>query len=55
MKLLVAYLRLIVFFAFSAVMLTGIMVFYCLFLILLNLVVDIAYGILDPRIREGRR
>ncbi len=34
--------------------LTGVMVFYCLFLILLNLAVDIAYGWLDPRIREGR-
>ncbi len=31
--------------------LTGVMVFYCAFLILLNLLVDIAYGFLDPRIR----
>ncbi len=31
--------------------LTGVMVFYCLFVILLNLVVDVAYGWLDPRIR----
>jgi ABC-type dipeptide/oligopeptide/nickel transport system permease component len=35
--------------------LCGIMVFYCLFLVLLNLAVDIAYGLLDPRIREARR
>ncbi|MBI4508676.1 MAG: ABC transporter permease [Deltaproteobacteria bacterium] len=34
--------------------LTGVMVFYCLCLILLNLAVDIAYGFLDPRIREAR-
>jgi ABC-type dipeptide/oligopeptide/nickel transport system permease component len=34
--------------------LTGVMVFYCLFLVLLNLLVDIAYGLLDPRIREAR-
>jgi oligopeptide transport system permease protein len=34
--------------------LCGIMVFYCLFLVLLNLLVDVAYGLLDPRIREGR-
>jgi oligopeptide transport system permease protein len=34
--------------------LTGVMVFYCLFLIGLNLLVDIAYGWLDPRIRGAR-
>jgi oligopeptide transport system permease protein len=34
--------------------LTGVMVFYCLFLVLLNLFVDIIYGFLDPRIREQR-
>jgi oligopeptide transport system permease protein len=35
--------------------LTGVMVFYCLFLVLLNLLVDIVYGILDPRIRSRAR
>jgi len=34
--------------------LTGVLVFYTAFLVLLNLVVDIAYGVLDPRIREVR-
>jgi oligopeptide transport system permease protein len=34
--------------------LTGIMVFYCLFLVALNTLVDLAYGLLDPRIRETR-
>jgi oligopeptide transport system permease protein len=34
--------------------LAGIMVFYCSFLVLLNLAVDVAYGVLDPRVREGR-
>lgn len=31
--------------------LTGILVFYSVFLVLLNLVVDVAYGLLDPRVR----
>jgi ABC-type dipeptide/oligopeptide/nickel transport system permease component len=31
--------------------LTGVLVFYTAFLVMLNLVVDIAYGILDPRTR----
>ena len=35
--------------------LAGVMVFYSVFLVLLNLVVDLAYGLLDPRIREARR
>lgn len=35
--------------------LSGVMVFYCLFLVLLNLVVDIVYGFLDPRIRSRTR
>jgi oligopeptide transport system permease protein len=34
--------------------LAGIMVFYCLFVLLMNLLVDITYGFLDPRIREAR-
>ena len=34
--------------------LTGVLVFYSVFLVLLNLVVDIAYGFLDPRIRDKR-
>jgi oligopeptide transport system permease protein len=34
--------------------LSGIMVFYCGFVLLMNLLVDIAYGLLDPRIREAR-
>jgi oligopeptide transport system permease protein len=34
--------------------LLGILVFYSMFLVLLNLAVDIAYGVLDPRIRERR-
>ena len=31
--------------------LTGVLVFYTAFLVLLNLAVDIAYGALDPRVR----
>jgi oligopeptide transport system permease protein len=31
--------------------LCGIMVFYCIFVVALNLLVDIAHGLLDPRIR----
>lgn len=34
--------------------LAGIMVFYSAFLILMNFLVDLAYGYLDPRIREAR-
>lgn len=34
--------------------LSGVLVFYAIFLVVLNLVVDIAYGILDPRIRDKR-
>jgi oligopeptide transport system permease protein len=34
--------------------LTGVFVFYALLLVTLNLVVDIVYGVLDPRIREAR-
>jgi len=34
--------------------LTGVLVFYSVFLVVLNLAVDIMYGILDPRIRERR-
>ncbi|RMH42895.1 MAG: ABC transporter permease [Deltaproteobacteria bacterium] len=34
--------------------LTGVLVFYAVFLVALNLIVDIAYGILDPRIRDKR-
>ena len=34
--------------------LSGVLVFYSVFLVVLNLLVDIAYGILDPRIREKR-
>ena len=33
---------------------TGVFVFYAAFLVLLNLAVDIAYGVLDPRVREQR-
>jgi ABC-type dipeptide/oligopeptide/nickel transport system permease component len=35
-------------------LLTGALVFYSTFLVILNLLVDIAYGFLDPRIRERR-
>ena len=35
--------------------LTGVMVFYCVLVVTLNLLVDIAYGFIDPRIREARR
>lgn len=35
-------------------LLTGILVFYSIFLVLLNLAVDIGYGLLDPRIRDKR-
>ena len=34
--------------------LTGVFVFYAAILVLLNLVVDLAYGVLDPRVREAR-
>jgi oligopeptide transport system permease protein len=34
--------------------LTGVLVFYSIFLVLLNLAVDIAYGVIDPRIRDKR-
>ena len=34
--------------------LTGVFVFYAVLLVGLNLVVDLAYGLLDPRVREGR-
>lgn len=34
--------------------LAGVLVFYSIFLVLLNLAVDIAYGFLDPRIRGAR-
>ena len=34
--------------------LTGVFVFYAALLVLLNLAVDIAYGVLDPRVREHR-
>ncbi len=34
--------------------LTGVLVFYSIFLVLMNLAVDIAYGYLDPRIRDKR-
>jgi oligopeptide transport system permease protein len=34
--------------------LTGVFVFYAALLVLLNLLVDLAYGVLDPRVREGR-
>jgi oligopeptide transport system permease protein len=33
--------------------LTGVLVFYTAFLVVLNLVVDIAHGLLDPRVRES--
>jgi len=35
-------------------LLSGILVFYSVFLVVLNLLVDISYGILDPRIRGKR-
>jgi oligopeptide transport system permease protein len=34
--------------------LTGVFVFYATLLVILNFVVDIIYGVLDPRIREAR-
>lgn len=34
--------------------LTGVLVFYSMFLVVLNLLVDITYGFLDPRIRDKR-
>jgi oligopeptide transport system permease protein len=38
----------------DAPVLTGVLIFYSIFLVVLNLLVDIAYGVLDPRIRERR-
>jgi oligopeptide transport system permease protein len=35
-------------------LLTGLLVVYSIFLVVLNLMVDIAYGLLDPRIRSKR-
>ena len=35
-------------------LLCGVLVFYSVFLVVLNLLVDISYGILDPRIRSKR-
>src|SRR5262249_51131652 len=37
----------------DAPVLTGVTVFYCLFVLVTNLVVDIAHRALDPRIREA--
>jgi oligopeptide transport system permease protein len=34
--------------------LTGVLVFYVAFLVVLNIAVDIAHGLIDPRIRESR-
>jgi len=34
--------------------LSGVLVFYSIFLVALNFVVDVAYGLIDPRIRRGR-
>ncbi|MBT8493352.1 MAG: ABC transporter permease [Deltaproteobacteria bacterium] len=34
--------------------LSGVLVFYSVFLVILNFLVDVAYGFLDPRIREKR-
>ena len=34
--------------------LSGVMIVYCSFLVALNLLVDIAYGFLDPRTRQGQ-
>jgi oligopeptide transport system permease protein len=34
--------------------LAGVLVFYCALVLVLNLLVDLAYGFLDPRIREKR-
>ena len=34
--------------------LTGILVFYVAFMVVMNLIVDIVHGLLDPRVREGR-
>ena len=34
--------------------LAGVMVFYAIFMIIMNLLVDIAYGFIDPRIRDKR-
>ena len=34
--------------------LTGLLVFYVAFLVLLNLAVDILYGVIDPRTRDAR-
>jgi len=34
--------------------LTGLLVFYVAFLVVLNLVVDILYGVIDPRTRDAR-
>ena len=35
-------------------LLCGVLVFYVMFLVVLNIVVDIVHGVLDPRIREKR-
>ena len=34
---------------------TGVFVFYAALLAVLNLAVDLAYGALDPRLRDGER
>ena len=34
--------------------LSGVLVFYSVFLVILNFLVDVAYGYLDPRIRDRR-
>ncbi|MCE9574051.1 MAG: ABC transporter permease [Deltaproteobacteria bacterium] len=34
--------------------LSGVLVFYVAFLVMLNIVVDVVHGLLDPRIRSGR-
>ena len=33
----------------------GMTVFYGMFLILCNLIVDVAYGLVDPRVRIGKK
>ena len=34
-------------------MLQGLLVIYCFMIVVVNLMTDLAYGLLDPRVREA--